>query len=623
MWWALLPASAQGVFSQTALRSIGASSLFPAPSPARRSSVSRSPSPPPSRLDPEALLRQRNQLCTLSSVMFAAIFVWRVWFAPVEGGGSDFGGGGSSSRAFSEHGLSPYPGAGAPPPALPPMPAALPAWPPLRADAAAPLAWGGLLVPVTLGSGGGGEGAWAAPPSALPLRAARGVALLFHGCSHTGAVWATGGAPEREVVAALLAQRLLPVALTSADARSGGSGGGHGCWDLGSAGAAAAPAAALDGSDNAGVRAAIAALAAHWAAERGSSGSGSSASSASAQTDFYSRLVAVGVSSGGAFVSQLALHVPLRALGVYIMPLLPGALQALAGSGGGALTREWVAGVSAAAAAAAGASAAGPGSAAIPAPLRYPATLAFVHMPLDASTASRVAGQCRELQAAKGYSAGAVHNWLVPPRPLWGSNVSAYLGGVGGARSLLTRSAGAVLWGALGSAGLLVESPAADVAAAVGAAGAEGWWCASPPACAGAGSEGARGQWLGAVARSEEVGEVLEGFLRDERLAWRQALAAGGGGGGGASGAGPAAWDLPCVWDWGAGGVFGESGGPCEGSGAGGGALGLRAEALRMLRRGLGEMLNEAEGGHEMTSAFAGDVAGALARAVEEGGSAA
>jgi hypothetical protein len=42
-----------------------------------------------------------------------------------------------------------------------------------------------------------------------------------------------------------------------------------------------------------------------------------------------------------------------------------------------------------------------------------------------------------------------------------------------------------------------------------------------------------------------------------------------------------------------------------------------------MLRRGLGELLNEAEGGHEMTSAFAADVAGALARAVEEGGSAA
>ena len=267
--WALLPASAQSVF---ALRSIGASTLFPAPSPNRRRSVqSRSPSPPPLRLDPEALLRQRNQLLAFSIAMFAAIFVWRVWWAPVVEGDP------GASRAYAEHGLSAYPTAGMPPPAPQPQPAPPPVgpWPPTRTDAASALAWGGLMVPITLAGHGD---AWAAAPTALHLRDARGVALLFHGCSHTAAVWATGGAPERALVAALLRARLLPVALTSADSRSsssGGGGSGPGCWDAGTATLGA-------GSDNAAVRASVAALAAHWEAERrrdGGSGGGRTPSS--------------------------------------------------------------------------------------------------------------------------------------------------------------------------------------------------------------------------------------------------------------------------------------------------------------------------------------------------------
>jgi hypothetical protein len=98
------------------------------------------------------------------------------------------------------------------------------------------------------------------------------------------------------------------------------------------------------------------------------------------------------------------------------------------------------------------------------------------------------------------------------------------------------------------------------------------------------------------------VQEILDGFLADGRLTWRQQAVGADGG-------------FPCIWDWkdASGGEAKEPMAPCD---KGGGAL--RSEAVKVLRRGLGELLNEAEGGHEMTSAYAGVVASLLLSAAEQ-----
>ena len=588
--------------TQSALRSIGASTLFPIPSPNRRRSVqSRSPSPP--RLDGEALLRQRNSLLLFSCCMFLAIFIWRVWWAPVVEA--------PVSRAYPEHGLSPYPTSSAPgaaAPAAPAPPPPLPPWPPTRPDAASPLS--PFLLPVTLG---GSADAWAASPAALPLSAARGVALLFHGCGHSAGVWATGGQPERALVAALLGAGLLPVALTSADSRAGGRSG---CWDP-----------SPSGADAPAVAAALAELARHWSAAK-AAGAGAGGGG---QAALHTHLVAIGASSGSAFASALALRVPLQGLALYIMPLLPPVLPALKEGGGGALT----------AAAVAESSSSSSSSSTLPPATAYPATLLFVHMPLDAITAGRVGKDVAELAGPKGYSSsssgGVLLNLLVPPQPLWQRNVSAFFhtasssggsSGGGGGSSLLSQAAAGALWQALLSTGVLVAEAGAEAAAAVRAAGeGGGWWCASAAACssagAGAGAGGAadKGWWLGVGARSQEARDVIEGFLSDDRLAWRQVGGSGSGSGAGSSssGGGGALAPFPCLWDWrGSSGDFAESAAPCEaGAAAAASASALRAEAVRVLRRGLGEMLNQAEGGHEMTDGHAATVAAALAKAVQ------
>jgi hypothetical protein len=463
----------------------------------------------------------------LSLALACTVVVWRVWYAPT-----------ADPAELIEMG----PPARAPAPPIAPL--ELPPWPPTRADASAPLS--SLLAPVTLG---GFSDAWAAPPSVLPLASAAGVALLFHGCSHAGDTWATGGGGYRALLRELLARKLLPVALTSWDSRRAAVGRRtHGCWDVGPDAADAASAAAVGdygegvgagvegddaepppvaawGEDVDATRAVVAELARHWAAARGG-GSGGVAAAAAAPP-----LVAIGVSSGGAFVSQLALALPLRAAALYVMPLLPGVLGRLARGGGGAMLPAQVA----------------PGG-----PAAFPPALAFVHMPRDGATRGRVERDAAALRYNVRLPLVAVRE--AAPTVLAPANFSAAFAQPAffpppAARALCDAL---VVGGVLAPGGELLQS-----------------------------------------ARGETARRVVEALVGDARLGWRECGGSGGEGG--------------C-----AGGHFVWAGG--GGGGGGGGALG--GEARRLLKRGLGEVLTEAEGGHEMITGHAAEVAELLAARV-------
>jgi hypothetical protein len=376
-----------------------------------------------------------------------------------------------------------------------------------------------VLVPVTLG---GFEDVWTAPPSSLPLSAARGVALLLHGCQHSGESWATSGGGARAVVDALVDQRLLPVALTSGDARDAlrASNGafsnlvGRGCWEIHD------EAGEPNNDDAAMVEKVVEDLSRHWLAARDVDGG-----SAGGRPPF----VFVGVSSGGAFAPSLALRLPAESLAVYIMSVPPSVLDALTEVG----TVD-----------------------------RFPDFVVFVHMPSDSMTAIRVHADANALRTR-----GVRHviERVVLPGCVGAQNFTAHF-----QRGFLSAAAAGVLAGALRSVGAL--------------SGAGG--CAE----------------LGRNPRGEVVSSVLGEFAADPRLVWSPPLD-------------PPATTAPVGgFDW----VAESSRGDEKAAGAHSRAQALKAGALRVLGRGLREVLAEAEAGHEMTAAHAKEVAKFLAEPLRE-----
>jgi hypothetical protein len=498
--------------------------LFPPPS--RRGSST----PPFERpLDPLQQAALRFRLTALSLVLCVCVVTWRLRYAPT-----------ADPVELVAVG-SPAPLPLLPPPA-PRFPAPeLPPWPPLRPDSSAPLS--PLLVPVTLA---GFADAWAAPPSVLPLPAAAGFALLFHGCSHGGDTWATGGGGYRALVAGLVARKLLPVALTSWDSRRGAAGrhGSHGCWDPGPDAAAAASAAyavgdygegaegggeepppvAAWGEDVEATRAAVAELGRYWAASHAAT---AATAAAAGDAPPLPPLVAIGVSSGGAFVSQLALALPLRAAALYVMPLLPGVLARLAPGGGGALR---------------------PAQLAPDRPRVFPDALLFLHMPRDGATRARVERDAAALRDGVALPLVVVRE--AAPFALAPANFTASFAQPG----FFPAPAARALWDALAAGG--VVAPGGEVVA---------------------------------NARGEAARRAVEAVVGDARLAWRECAVGG---------------EALCVggrWAW------------ATAAAAGGANTALAGEARRLLRRGLGEVLAEAEGGHEMISQHAAEVVEVLA----------
>jgi hypothetical protein len=409
----------------------------------------------------------------------------------------------------------------------PPAPSqSLAPWPPLRSDSASPLSR--TLVPVSLG---GYDDVWTAPPSALPLSAARGVALLFHGCQHSGESWATSGGGSRAVVDALVAQRLLPVAFTSTDARDAlreSSGGyshlvGRGCWEIHDV------AREPDNRDADMVEAVVADLSQHWFAARDVGGGGAAGG--------RPPLVFVGVSSGGAFAPALALRVPAEALAIYIMSVPPSVLGALSEAG---------------------------------AADRFPDFCIFVHMPLDLGTAIQVR---EDASALRSRGVRHVVEREVLPGCVGARNFTAHF-----TRGFFTAHAAVALTDRLTSAGALQ----------------------------GGGGECAE---LALNPRGETVAAVLEDFAGDARLTWTPPHKP------------PSATAPIGEWGWG-GGEDVKEGGSLRANAAGGGSHSFeqarRSDALRVLRRGLREVLAEAEAGHEMTALHAKEVARLLAEPFKE-----
>ena len=154
-----------------------------------------------------------------------------------------------------------------------------------------------LLVPGSLG----GVPALLSP--APKLADASGAVFLFHGCSHTGEVWRLSP-KERQFVTLLEAANLYVIALTATGAADSAQGGG--CWDL-----------SVNGEDLQNTLTIARAL---------------RASPGSADLPF----LAVGASSGGAFVGLLASVLKLHA-GVPVIAALHGDLmRAVKGGVGGA-----------------------------------------------------------------------------------------------------------------------------------------------------------------------------------------------------------------------------------------------------------------------------------------------
>lgn len=200
------------------------------------------------------------------------------------------------------------------------------------------------------GAGGGGsdrDGAGSVDVSSnekgSDLPAMRGIVLLFHGCSHTAEIWATG-AEEQPLLSQLTHERLFAVSISAESTKQPNN---HNCWDGFSEG--------YDG--NADVRnavAVVAEIARKWdemaaaelqqaqvpawemeqtatsttAAAAGSVQGRSSSTTPSSSLPLQLPLppiYAIGASSGGLFVQLLPLHIRMSSILVYIMgphPLL-------------------------------------------------------------------------------------------------------------------------------------------------------------------------------------------------------------------------------------------------------------------------------------------------------------
>jgi len=124
------------------------------------------------------------------------------------------------------------------------------------------------------------------------------IALLFHGCSHSGEVWATG-TEEKMLVQSLLDQSIHVIAPSSESGRlkfqANNDGIEHsGCWNTG------------PDSDDVNMVAEIV----------------KTLSEITNTTNFI-RYIAIGASSGGFFTSYLSTILSLHGIGVYISPLHP------------------------------------------------------------------------------------------------------------------------------------------------------------------------------------------------------------------------------------------------------------------------------------------------------------
>jgi len=457
------------------------------------------------------------------------------------------------------------------------------------------------------------EDAWVAAPSALNLAESRGIALLFHGCGHRGEVWATGGGGQAALVEELIKAKLLPVALTSADSRGMARGSyseGHGCWDSGTWHDPHAPQSALSwGEDNSAVHRVVNELGEYWKSQQGG---------------FQGSLpppplIAVGVSSGGAFLSQLALHLPIRSAAIYIMPLLPSVplslLDTSTTNSVGVVSPDVLQRARAAAAAAGHLQAATPTTTIIPSHVSFPNPLILLHMPLDSHTASRITANIDTLIQKKGYTPGlSLIHLRVLPQALSAHNFTLHFPEASPAR--IREGASQVLFTALESNRVFRETPAPGTLSALSESWSLGaWWCRDGPTCAQAQNAAPAPRWLDTGARGDLVEEAVGAFCMDIRLKWVDAPIGGGGDGG-----------FPCDWTWSdvqqpqSLGVASSI--PCSHAesqtvpvvGVSGDVA--RAEARRVLCRGLREVIRESEGGHEMTSVHAATVVSELIKAL-------
>ena len=323
------------------------------------------------------------------------------------------------------------------------------------------------------------------------------------------------------MVDALIAQRLLPVAFTSSDARDAlreSNGGfshlvGRGCWEIHD------EAGEPDNQDAAMVEAIVADLSQHWFAARDVDGGTAGG---------RPPLVFVGVSSGGAFAPSLALRLPAEALAIYIMSLPPSVLGALSEAGSAD---------------------------------RFPDYVIFVHMPLDLGTANQVHDDADALR-----SRGVRHviERVVLPGCVGAHNFSAHF-----THGFFSMPAAIALADRLVSVGALQGEAA----------------CAS----------------LALNPRGETISTVLQDFAADARLAWTPPL-------------NPPSSAAPVgSWSW-EGGLRANAAGSHSHSYE----QALKSDALRVLRRGLREVLAEAEAGHEMTALHAKEVARVLAEPFKE-----
>jgi hypothetical protein len=275
-------------------------------------------------------------------------------------------------------------------------------------------------------------------PRRMPLRRARGVAFLFHGCGHTGEVWATG-AEEQALVEALLQASIYPVALTSAaySPRSGSYEGG--CWDSYSDGA--------DNLDLLGTILVAEEVQKKWDEMQQHAEDGDGEGKGSTPSRFQSgdgrrrgfrrlRFYAIGASSGAMFASLVSSRIRMAGLASYIMPLHPPSLQLLTAGAGGALH-------------VAAASRLGPP---VPQSLvarRYPSRIALVHMPRDDRTNSFIEQQATQLEKDVGYPSGSVRVFRCLPRRIGPGVFHAMM------PDIITRKVSAALFERLRVAGLL------------------------------------------------------------------------------------------------------------------------------------------------------------------------
>ena len=359
-------------------------------------------------------------------------------------------------------------------------------WPPLRTDTAS--LFSPQLIPITLG---GFEDAWTVAPSILPLSAAKGVALLLHGCGHSAEVWATAGGGERELVSALIRQRLLPIAITSVDARDALRETknkreflgvfGRGCWELGDDDVTDADRWGADGEQ---MQRIFRHFTKYWIAARGQ-----------ATTP---PLVVIGVSSGGFFASQVPFFLPVAATAIYIAHLAPGVLHSLA-------TKYTT----------------------------YASPVIFIHMPLDEITAATIVKDAATLTDCK---VSGVIIKQVKPSTLSRISFSTHFSSsslvsqtaaaaAAVSNSLISQTASTKLWELLRDNEILSKGDSG-----------------------GGNNDEGNSLWVKIEARSDLVRLTLNNFLNDARLTWKTGVSPGSfewdsdsssqGNGGGASGGG-------------------------------------------------------------------------------------